>query len=217
MKKLFKLDELVFDKELYPRIKIDWFTAYSYARMMKAGAVFPPILVGLYKGKYYVVDGWHRVEAYKRNKEEYIQGTVKKYEDYKTMFLDAIKHNIGHGRQLNIQEKLRLVDKLKEMKFELHQISEIVRMPIEDIKKILPRKIIRPNGTVVYLKKLSAESKVDVSKVDQDSFSGRTVKHLVKQLIEVLKADPELDEDVRELLTVLYGMLEKYVKKIEVV
>jgi len=59
------ISELKLDKRLYPRIKIGWLTAYQYAQAMRAGSVFPPIMVGEYQGEKYVVDGWHRVEAKK--------------------------------------------------------------------------------------------------------------------------------------------------------
>jgi len=47
---LLKIDELIFDEERYPRIKVGWLTAYQYAQAIRAGSIFPPILVGQLAG-----------------------------------------------------------------------------------------------------------------------------------------------------------------------
>lgn len=91
---LVKIVDLVFDSELYPRMKVAWFTAYSYAQAMRSGKEFPPIIVGVLKGKRYVVDGWHRVEARKLLKEEYIQGMVQNYASEKLLFEDAVREKL---------------------------------------------------------------------------------------------------------------------------
>ena len=55
--RLEKIDELVFDWRLYPRKSIDYRIVYRYAKALKAGAVFPPIKVGLLNGVKIIVDG----------------------------------------------------------------------------------------------------------------------------------------------------------------
>ena len=124
---LVKVSELVFDSELYPRNKVSWLTAYSYSQAMRAGEVFPPIRVGLFQGKKYVVDGWHRVEAKRLLGEEYVEAVVKRYNDFKSMFVDAVKYNISHGRALSVQEKARIIHKLEEFQFTPAEISQIVK------------------------------------------------------------------------------------------
>ena len=71
-----KLNEIVFDEELYPRSMYNWQTGYDYSQSMKVGAKFPDIILALYKGKKYLVDGKHRIEATKLLKKDSISAIV---------------------------------------------------------------------------------------------------------------------------------------------
>jgi len=218
---IVKIGDLIFDKDLYPRMKVGWLTAYQYAQAMKAGSIFPPILVGKCEGKLYVVDGWHRVKAKEILGEEFIQATIKEYTSERDIFLDAIKANVAHGRPLSVQEKVRLINKLEEMNFTREQISEIVFVPADMVEKLRVRTIIGPNGKPIYLKSVVAKSMTDsteASEVDMDKFSVRTVKDLLSQMIALLEAGiyPLEDEDVKELTVKLYTLLGERLKLVEV-
>jgi len=218
---IVKIGDLIFDGNLYPRMKVGWLTAYQYAQAMKAGSVFPPILVGKYERKLYVVDGWHRVKAKEILGEEFIQATIKEYTSERDIFLDAIKANVAHGRPLSVQEKVRLINKLEEMNFTREQISEIVFVPADMVEKLRVRTIIGPNGKPIYLKSVVAKSMTDsteASEVDMDKFSVRTVKDLLSQMIALLEAGiyPFEDEGVKELTVKLYALLGERLKLVEV-
>ena len=218
---IVKIGDLIFDEDLYPRMKVGWLTAYQYAQAMKAGSVFPPILVGKHEGKLYVVDGWHRIEAKRILGEEFIQAIVKEYASEKDIFLDAIKANVAHGRPLSVQEKVRLINKLEEMNFTQDQISEIVLVPVDMIQKFRVRTIIGPNGKPVYLKSIvarSASEPSEATEVDMSKFNTRTVKDLLLQMIALLEAGiyPIEDKDVKELTVKLYTLLGERLKLVEV-
>lgn len=212
--KLLKIKSLVFDKELYPRAKEEtyWQTAWRYSQAMKMGNKFPPILVGLFKRKKYVVDGWHRVEAMKLLKEEFISATVKRYTDKRDMFADAVKLNSVHGQPLSPWDKVRIIYKLEEMKFTLEEISEIVKVPVDKIERFKARTVIGPNGKPVFLKSVVAKA-VDKPRnglsVNQEDLTVRTVQNLLEQLIELLESDvcPLEEGSVRELSIKVYGLL----------
>ena len=217
MKKLLKIVDLVCEEKLYPRIKLGWLTAYQYSQAMKSGSEFPAIVVGSFEGKMYVVDGWHRIEAKKLLKEEYIQATVKTYESFKDMFIDAVKLNATHGRPLSVQEKVRIVELLKQYGIEKEQITEIVKIPFDKIERFSERAIVKPNGTVEYLKSVTAKSGVEDA--EQDSFNVRSVESLLVQLAELLKSDSfAFAEKVQGLATEVYSLLgEKLKLKVEAV
>lgn len=217
MKKLLKIVDLVCEEKLYPRIKLGWLTAYQYSQAMKSGSEFPAIVVGSFEGKMYVVDGWHRIEAKKLLKEEYIQATVKTYESFKDMFIDAVKFNATHGRPLSVQEKVRIVELLKQYGIEKEQITEIVKIPFDKIERFSERAIVKPNGTVEYLKSVTAKSGVEDA--EQDSFNVRSVESLLVQLAELLKSDSfAFAEKVQGLATEVYSLLgEKLKLKVEAV
>jgi len=219
---VFRIDELILDSKLYPRMKVGFLTAYQYSQAMKAGAVFPPILVGLYKGKKYVVDGWHRIEAKKLLGEDYIQGIAKKYDSWKEMFVEAVKLNSKHGRPLSVQEKAKIIHRLSEMGFKPEEISEIVHVPVDRIERFKARVIIGPNGQPIYLKSTLVKANVSETEalsVDQDKLVGASVESLMEQLIELLEADvvPMDDDKVKELMVRLYSLLGERLKLAEAV
>lgn len=213
MRKLLKISELTFDKDLYPRMRDQWQTAWRYAQAMKSGSEFSRILVGSFKGKLYIVDGLHRVNAKKLLKEEYIEAEVKKYTDMQTMFVDAVKANIVHGRQLTYPERARIIHKLEEMKFGLERISEIVKIPIERIERVKARTIIGPNGKLVFVKGVVAKISADdenILKLDMGTFNVESVNQLLNQLIELVENNvfPLDNEKTKELTVQLYGLLQ---------
>jgi hypothetical protein len=215
---MLKISELEFDSEIYPRNEVNWLTAYSYSQAMRAGDVFPPIRVGLFKRKKYVVDGWHRVEAKRLLKDEYVEAIVKRYDSLKDMFVDAVKFNITHGRPLSVQEKVRLIHKLEEFKLDLAEISRIVRIPIDKIESFKMRVVYGPNGKPVYLK--SVVAKADVSedikvRVDQDKLSVRDAYGLLSQLAELLESGALVfgeDDKLKELAVKVYSLLGEALK-----
>jgi len=216
--RLLKIDEVEFDWELYPRMNVNWLTALKYADAMKTGADFPPIVIGMYRGKRYVIDGWHRVEALKLLDESYVKAVVKPFGTWTDMFVEAVKLNITHGRAISPWEKARIIHKLKGLKFTLEQITEIVRVPVDKIERFAAKVVIGPDGKPLYLKspvaKASAITGVDPSKVDQSCLNVRSVQHLLTQLITLLEADlcPLEAGDVKERAVRLYSLLKEKLK-----
>lgn len=186
---------------------------------MKAGEIFPPIDVGRYDGKLYVIDGIHRIDAKKLLKEKYIDASIKKYENKDDMFVDAVKCNSKHGRQLSVQETARIIYKLgEEMKFELEQIKAIIGMPVESIERMKLKTIIGPNGKPVYVKgvaekaaKLAGVSLEELASLDQSSFNVSTIIQLLNQMIALLEGGiyPVKNEEVVSLTIRLYMLLQE--------
>jgi hypothetical protein len=211
--RLLNIEELTFDPKIYPRMKTSWLTAYQYAQAMKAGAVFPPITVGVFKGKNYVVDGWHRVEAKKLLRQEYIHAHVKKFKTLREMFTEAVRLNSIHGKPLTIQEKVRIIDQLEKFGVERAEISGIVGVPIEKISAFKARIVRLPDGTPIYTKaitmKVAEKSGGDPTAVDQSKFIGRDLNAILTQLIEMIQSGiyPFEDKTVGELTLKLFGLI----------
>jgi hypothetical protein len=211
--RLVKIDELTFDSSLYPRMKMSWLTAYQYAQAMRAGAVFPPITVGLLEGKRYVLDGWHRIEAKRLLGEKYISAVLKKFNSKGEMFAEAVRLNSTHGRPLTIQEKVRIIDQLKLYGFKREEISQIVGIPVDKISVLEARIIRRIDGTPIYVKgiveRAAEKSGVSPVEVNQDKFIGRDVVTILEQLIEMIESGvfPFKDERAMELAVKLYSLL----------
>ena len=97
---VINIEDIQFDENIYPRTQYSWHVAWTYSQLMKSGNIFPPIRLGLYKEKYYVIDGKHRIEANKVLGRKQIQAYVKKYNSKKEMIIDAWNLNKTHGKQL---------------------------------------------------------------------------------------------------------------------
>lgn len=217
--KIYRIDELDFPEELYPRAsgKTWWAHVKRYADEMKNGAVFPPIIVGLHKGKNIVVDGWHRCQAYKMNGEEYVTAILKKYDDLRDLFADAVRYNNKHGIMLTPHDKVRIIDKLEEMKFEPFEIGEIVQASPDMIKKFSSRKVNTPRGTY-YLKsslnKLYEKNWISeeiIEGFDQSKISVRSVSELIFQLTTFIEGEafPWEDPNLGTALAQLYNALKE--------
>lgn len=127
-----------FDDEanLFPRIEIDVFTVQRYKDAMATGSLFPPIKVALFKGKYYIVDGVHRTEAVKLlGWSDEIVAYVGKYDSLDEIFLESVRLNSKHGKAFSSADRTRIVDILKSKKIAVEEISKIVQISVNDVKK----------------------------------------------------------------------------------
>jgi hypothetical protein len=210
---LVRIDELVFDSNVYPRMKVSWLTAYQYAQAMRTGAEFPPVVVGVLEGRKYLVDGWHRVEAKRLLGEEYVTAKVKEYGSMGEMYADAVRLNSRHGKPLTVQEKVRAVDQLGKLGFEREEISRIIGVPVDKITLLEARVIRLHDGTPVYAKgvtfRSAARSGGSVVSVDQSKFMGRDVSLILEQLVEMIEGGiyPFEDPRVAELTVRLFNLL----------
>lgn len=147
------ISNIVEDKGIYPRCNWGWQTAYDYAMSMKSGAVFPPIVLASLEGKLVLLDGKHRLEAYKQNKEKYVQCDVRTGLSRKAAYLLAIELNIANSRPLTTQDKVMNIVNLRKMKFSDPQISKIVFIPVGKIENFVVHRITNTlTGEQVILK-----------------------------------------------------------------
>lgn len=193
-----EIEKVKFDEEIYPRIRYDWQTAWEYYRSMEAGEQFPPILLGKFKGELYLIDGFHRLKAYEKLGKTKIPAIIKGYKDKMSMFVDAVKCNIKHGRRLTVQERVAIAKRLLDNGLHLNEIQDILKMPTKDIRKLLNERVIAVKNvfgkeTVIVLKSIVAESKdlenVPAEVIDnvQTRFIGRNQKQLIDNLLYLVK------------------------------
>ncbi|MCF5866720.1 ParB N-terminal domain-containing protein [Aeromonas veronii] len=74
-----------------------------------------PIHIGLFNGKHYLLDGFHRIEAYKKlNREEIPAGQweLKEYASEDEMAAYSMKTNLHHGLKLSAKDVHSVLDKL---------------------------------------------------------------------------------------------------------
>jgi len=141
-KSILKIKDIVIEEKLYPRVKPNDRIINSYIKDMKKGDVFPHLFIGLFKGKNYLVDGRHRLEAYKTLGEKYVNCEIKtNFTDFDDMFLAAFRANMAHGIRLNKNDKLRVANILTNMKYDVGDISKLTGITIKKVESVVKGKI----------------------------------------------------------------------------
>ena len=106
--KNFNIDKVECDETLQSRVEMDQDTVESYARQMKEGAEFDPIIVFQDGEQYLLADGWHRLFAHRKNGEETI--SVKIYEGTRQeALLHSLRANAKHGLMRTNADKEKAV------------------------------------------------------------------------------------------------------------
>lgn len=135
--KILKINDVIIERELYPRNKLTGYNLriVEFLEAMKQGTKFPPICVAESRGKYYLVDGLHRLKASKIKGEKHISAEILHGLNKKMMYIEAVKRNASHGMPLSFFDKLHAMAELKKIGLKPTQISNILHMRVESIKK----------------------------------------------------------------------------------
>lgn len=192
--KTLKIKDVLIEEELYPRMQPDFVTIARYINALKSGAKFPAITVALLKGKYYLVDGRHRMESSKAVKRDEIEAEILKGLTKKEIFLESVLRNISHGRQFSTQEVVKVIITLQDWDLSTKEISEIIRIPANQIQPFVAKRITRITGTgeriplkasLRHFKDIDVD--LDFMKNQHGLSPARTQEKLVDNLILLLK------------------------------
>lgn len=93
---------------LYPEV-VD-----QYRESLEDGEVFPPLVVAEAEGRFWLVDGFHRYEAYKRLGRLEVDCTIVKMPSKAEAWLYALQFNRDHGLRLTNADKRYRVRRLLE-------------------------------------------------------------------------------------------------------
>lgn len=135
--RIIEISELQKSKTLYPRVSVSYETVLKYAYAMRNGNKFPPIIVGLYEGKKLIIDGIHRVEAYKKLNKKQITAVVKEFKTERDLFIESVRLNNSHGKPYGKDDVKKIVLKLKKMNVDAVTISNITCMPGKIVRNIM--------------------------------------------------------------------------------
>ena len=206
MLKTIEVDKITLDYSLYPRRpqlanwdgKVapygSWVTVHDYFKRMEAGTKFPPLVVAPLNGKMVLIDGWHRLQAYKRMKKGMVKAEVIHVEKSK-MFLEAVKRNAMHGRQFTSMEKRNIVVRLKKQQIPVSEISLIIGIPLSDMSRFMatggefssPLQIPTKPALRHYAKQ-HKEVPPEVVEISAH-LGGSTQTHILDELIQLMKVD----------------------------
>lgn len=96
------------DASMQARASMDPATVKEYAEFLQNGGILPPILVFWDEDAYWVVDGWHRLEAHRQAGHQEIQAIVKQG-SRRDAILAAVGANAHHGLRRSNSDKRRAV------------------------------------------------------------------------------------------------------------
>jgi hypothetical protein len=210
-----QLSKIVVDESLYPRSGVSEINVHRLVSALKTGARLPPVVIE--KKTCRLVDGRHRYEAYTRLKRPSVDVIEKAYRSEAELFADAVRLNVGHGEPLDHYNVRSAVIRLTEYGFAKEAISEVVRLPLEQIVKIERGYVASDasTGRPVALKGgLShlAGSKLDKEQLEVNRhFSGGKVIFYVRQLIGLVQHDmvPESESFEQEMDALVKAWLER--------
>jgi len=228
--KKLDLDKVIVDPELYPRDQWSFQTAYGYSQAMLSGTTFPNIVVALYKGKYYLVDGKHRIEAVKILKQSKITAEIVSGLSREKIYEEAVRRNVSHGKALTVHEKRVIALKLRNWKYDKNQISELIQVPAEKLDTFIAQRLVNAiTGKVIAegtkdeqyeTKQMIVKSVIknasetnltcsDIEDVQKGVYSGNQAS-MLRQVISIIQAGLlDLDnKEVAKLATELRTLLD---------
>ena len=138
--------EIVEDYTLYPRHDVDQSHIASLVLAIKAGTQLPPLVVDKKTKK--LVDGFHRLEAYRRTVGDTasVDCELKSYKSRADLLLDAISLNASHGRKLDRVDQVRVVWLAEQVGITPVQIATVLHVPAERIETLRVRVATIPAG-----------------------------------------------------------------------
>jgi len=120
------VDKLVIPQGLLPRVLTGTVEekVREYAELIASGVEFDPILVWDRGGEYWVVDGVHRLTAYKRAGKSEVPVRFVSVADEVEFRLLAISANAKHGLPLKREEKQLLAQTLYKLGVSIKRIAQ---------------------------------------------------------------------------------------------
>jgi hypothetical protein len=138
------LASLVEDAALYPRHHVDEQYVAQLAEALRAGASLPPVLADRQSRR--LVDGWHRVRAYRKvlGANGVIDVELKAYPDEAALLFDAIARNAVHGRKFDRIDQVRSVLLAEDAGLAAEQIAAALRITPERVRTLRIRVAFAP-------------------------------------------------------------------------
>lgn len=192
----FEIKDITIDYTIYPRVQNVWMKAYEYKLAMEAGSEFPPIKLGLYRKKHYLIDGLHRLKAYESMSIKTVDVTIKEYTSKKDMFIDALLSNNVHGKPLTVMDKASNFAKLQDFGVSKKDISRLLGVPQREFATLIAYLVTKKGERIPIksiLKKaiqnqvITEEDVAEmISKEKQKNYVSRSIMNAFEQLIDAI-------------------------------
>ncbi len=215
--KTVKVSSLVLDFDLYPRQQIDSHHVGEMIAAEAAGIKFPPCVTD--KKSRRVIDGFHRcrkqLRVYGANAE--IEVIEKTYRNEKEMFLDAVRYNASHGRNLSSYDRAHCALRAGELGIKDDVLAGALSVTVERVDALRVNKSATVgNGalsrTVPIKRTIRHMAGKKLTKQQQEAnkkLGGMQQLFYVNQLITLIEADllDTGNQDLMKAMEKLAGML----------
>jgi hypothetical protein len=187
---------------------------------MKAGKTLPPVRVE--KTTLKVVDGWHRIEAYRKlNGDDFkIDAELVEYGSSSDMFQDAIRLNASHGASLSTMDKAHCLAKAQEFHLEQGVIATLLNITTDRATEIVSNRLALSGENSVVLKGSTAHLAGKMLTQEQEGYNrkagGMHQSFYINQVIAMLESDSVDWDDSRVIsgLKKLEKLLESSLKTV---
>lgn len=213
------LSSLVEDFDVYPRHDVDAVHVSELVEAITAGAKLPPPVVDASTMR--IVDGWHRVRAWRRVLGEDGQITVEvvKYASEQDLLLDAVQRNAVHGKRLQRIDQVRIIHMAEQRGIPEIKIRAALQITEDQARRLRVRIAVeKPTREPVVLKRallhLSGRSLTAAQAAAVRSAPGTQYSLLVQQLLDAARhgfLDAE-DERLRDLVEELVEALQEWLE-----
>ena len=129
-----EVNKIVLDDSIYPRNCLPQFSILRLGHAFDAGAKFPPLTIEARTLR--LIDGRQRLEVYKQRGIVRVEAQLKTYPGDAEAFADAVRLNVSHGQPLDAYCIRSAIVRLFAFGLKREAISEIVRIPVEQITKM---------------------------------------------------------------------------------
>jgi hypothetical protein len=187
----------------------------------EAGAEFPPIVID--KRSRRITDGFHRFRMYKMLEVEKVEVVEKAYKNEQAMFLDAIRLNAHHGKNLSPFDRTRCVIRAEALEIELDEVASALSLTTEQAGKLRAERVgrLRPSRSAkdgasreVPLKRMighmAGRTLTKGQSEVNDKLPGISQVGCVNTLVRLIESDMIDKENERliEALRKLHGLLD---------
>lgn len=220
MSKRIKISKLVLNYNFYPRQHLNSYHVGEIIEALKAGVHMPPIVID--KASCTVVDGWHRIEAFRRLRGEksLIDAELKEYASEAEMFQDSIRLNASHGQALSAMDGAHCLSKAKDFKLEHAVVASLLNITTERAEELVSNRLaISADGPIVLKGSTAfmAGRRLTTEQVEYNRKAGGLPQTFyINQVVSMLETDSLNWEDERVIngLKRLSRLLEETLKPI---
>jgi len=155
MIKKLKVSEILMDWNLWPRAEVGDLDSTHMQRLVDAiitGVKLPPVIVN--KSDYRLIDGFHRVSAYRTlyKEEAEIEAELRTYRNEAEMFLDSVRYNAKHGMPLTPKDRAHIIVKARRFRIDLTSISDALGMGKNRIQELFNKRTAKlKDGRIIVL------------------------------------------------------------------